>query len=413
MPASVPYRRTFVRLLGFLRPYKVVARRLGRARGRVAGRRGRDGVPHRRRDRYVVESRDRGELWLLVGAVLAVGLARALFMSGRRFISGRQALGVEYDLRDALYAQLLRLSFGFYDRHQTGQLMSRATVDVQAVRFFLGYGLIFFVQHVLTIVGVVGRAVRRRTGGWRWSRSRSRRSLVGARVPLQPRLAPGAARRPAAHGRRRDARPRRTSSASTSSRRSRRRSARRSASAARAESVFAPDDRRDRQRALYMPLLSFLPLARAGGACCCSAAAGRRRHAHARRVLRLQPLLVMLVMPLRMLGMWIGQAQRAIASGERIFEVLDEPSEDRATRPGAGRCRRGQGDVRFEDVAFGYDDGAAGAARTSTSTIAPGRDGRADRPHGLGQDDARLARAALLRRRAPAACSSTASTSAT
>ena len=48
----------------------------------------------------------------------------------------------------------MRLSFGYFDRHQTGQLMSRATVDIQAVRFFLGYGLIFFFQHVFTVVGV-------------------------------------------------------------------------------------------------------------------------------------------------------------------------------------------------------------------------------------------------------------------
>src|SRR5262249_5432551 len=61
---------------------------------------------------------------------------------------------VELDLRTSVYAKLLRLSFRFYDRHQTGQLMSRATVDLQAVRFFLGYGLIFFFQHIFTIVGV-------------------------------------------------------------------------------------------------------------------------------------------------------------------------------------------------------------------------------------------------------------------
>ena len=82
------------------------------------------------------------------GAIVALGIARALLMVGRRLISGRQALGVEFDMRNALYAQLLRLSFGFYDRHQTGQLMSRATVDLQGVRFFLGYGLIFFFQNV-------------------------------------------------------------------------------------------------------------------------------------------------------------------------------------------------------------------------------------------------------------------------
>src|SRR5258706_13676001 len=54
----------------------------------------------------------------------------------------------------AIYARLVRLSFGFDDRHQTGQLMSRATVDLQGVRFFLGYGLIFFFQNVLTVASV-------------------------------------------------------------------------------------------------------------------------------------------------------------------------------------------------------------------------------------------------------------------
>src|SRR5881397_983917 len=97
---------------------------------------------------------DQGKLWLYVGVVVGLGLVKALLLVGRRLISGKQALGVEFDMRNALYARLVRLSFGFYDRHQTGQLMSRATVDLQTVRFFLGYGLIFFFQHILTIVGV-------------------------------------------------------------------------------------------------------------------------------------------------------------------------------------------------------------------------------------------------------------------
>ena len=75
-------------------------------------------------------------------------------MAGRRLISGKQALAVEMDMRQGLYSHLVRLSFGFYDRHQTGQLMSRATVDLQGVRFFLGYGLIFFFQNALTVLSV-------------------------------------------------------------------------------------------------------------------------------------------------------------------------------------------------------------------------------------------------------------------
>jgi ATP-binding cassette subfamily B protein len=62
----------------------------------------------------------------------------------------------------------------------------------------------------------------------------------------------------------------------------------------------------------------------------------------------------MLVMPLRMLGMWIGQAQRATASGERIFQIIDEP-EEITDAPAGGELPDGSGRVRFEGVTFGYD----------------------------------------------------------
>jgi ATP-binding cassette subfamily B protein len=64
--------------------------------------------------------------------------------------------------------------------------------------------------------------------------------------------------------------------------------------------------------------------------------------------------LAMLIAPLRSLGMWIGQAQRATASGERIFQVIDEP-EDIKDEPGAGHLPAGPGRVAFEHVTFGYD----------------------------------------------------------
>jgi len=62
------------------------------------------------------------------------------------------------------------------------------------------------------------------------------------------------------------------------------------------------------------------------------------------------------VTPLRSLGMWIGQAQRATASGERIFQVLDEP-EEVADRPGAVELPPGKGTIRFENVSFAYLEG--------------------------------------------------------
>ena len=121
--------RTFVRLLGFLRPYRgsllfstVLA--VGSQAGAIAVLVLTGDVVDELRG-----TRNTHRLTALIVAILAVGVVKAALMVGRRFISGRQALGVEYDMRDALYARLLRLSFGFYDRHQTGQLLSRATVD--------------------------------------------------------------------------------------------------------------------------------------------------------------------------------------------------------------------------------------------------------------------------------------------
>src|SRR5213078_5396380 len=64
----------------------------------------------------------------------------------------------------------------------------------------------------------------------------------------------------------------------------------------------------------------------------------------------------MLVMPLRSLGMWIGQSQRATAAGERIFEIMDAP-EEIADRPGAIELPPGGGRLQFEHVDFDYIEG--------------------------------------------------------
>ena len=77
---------------------------------------------------------------------------RLVLSVARRIVAGRVSLGVELDLRNHLYGRLQQLELSFFDRQQTGQLMSRATVDLQSVRFFLGYGLIFIAQSLLTIV---------------------------------------------------------------------------------------------------------------------------------------------------------------------------------------------------------------------------------------------------------------------
>src|SRR5207248_11528143 len=99
-----------------------------------------------------VRSHHRHTLTLLVIAIVVAGVGRLVLSVSRRLVAGRVSLGVELDLRNRLYEHLQRLELSFFDRQQTGQLMSRVTVDLQSVRFFLGYGLIFIAQSAMTIL---------------------------------------------------------------------------------------------------------------------------------------------------------------------------------------------------------------------------------------------------------------------
>src|SRR3954449_11065128 len=99
-----------------------------------------------------IRTADRGDLKLYGALIAGAGVLRLLLTVARRMIAGRVSLGIEYDLRTRFYGHLQKLELGFFDRQQTGQLMSRATVDLQSVRFFLGYGLVFMTQSALTIV---------------------------------------------------------------------------------------------------------------------------------------------------------------------------------------------------------------------------------------------------------------------
>ena len=352
MSETPSYRSTFARLLGFLRPYKwslivsiVLAVGSQAAAVVIAWLTG-DGL------QQAVTHRDRTEIWWIAAFILAAGLVRAVLMVGRRLISGRQALGVEFDMRNALYAKLQRLSFGFYDRHQTGQLMSRATVDLQAVRFFLGYGLIFFFQHVTTILGVTAVMF---VADWR---------LALAATAITPLIVVVAYRySTVSHPILRDVQQKMADVATVAEEsivgvhvvksfaQEREEGAK---FAGRSEAVFDQSVKANRQRAIYVPLLSFLPLV----AQAVVLLVGGRMVVHGDLSLRsfifFNVLVAMLVMPLRMLGMWIGQAQRATASGERIFQVMDEP-EDVTDKPDAAELPPGNGQVRFEGVTFGYD----------------------------------------------------------
>jgi ATP-binding cassette subfamily B protein len=354
MAVTPAYRRTFARLLGFLRPYKwSLAVSIVLAVGTQAAAVVAAFLTGNALER-ALSSEHRRTLWLIAGAILVTGLARALFMMGRRLIAGRQALAIEYDMRNALYAKLLRLSFGFYDRHQTGQLMSRATVDLQAVRFFLGYGLIFFFQHVLTIVGVT--AVMFATS-WR---------LALAATAVTPFIVILAYRYSSiSHPVLRDVQQKMADVATVAEENivgvhvvksfaQERTESQKFAD--RSERVFKRSVDANKQRAVYVPLLSFLPLVAQAAVLLVGGRMVANGTLDFGAFFTFNLLVVMLVMPLRMLGMWIGQMQRATASGERIFEVMDEP-EEITERPDAIELAPGEGQVRFEHVSFEYTSG--------------------------------------------------------
>ncbi|HKG65789.1 MAG TPA: ABC transporter transmembrane domain-containing protein, partial [Solirubrobacteraceae bacterium] len=142
---------TFLRLLSFLRPYRrgavvsLVLAALAMA-ATVA-------IPWLTGQAVDdIDSGDRDGLTTLVLAIAGFTVLRLVLSVARRLVAGRVSLAVEVDLRNLVYAHLQSLELGFFATTQTGQLMSRATVDLQSVRFFLGYGLVFIVQSALTIV---------------------------------------------------------------------------------------------------------------------------------------------------------------------------------------------------------------------------------------------------------------------
>ncbi len=352
--AAVPYRRTFVRLLGFLRPYRwSLAVSIVLAVLSQAGQFGFAFLTGAGLAK-AVHGDDRRALQLIVLAVILVGIARAVFMVGRRLISGRQALGVEFDMRSALYAHLVRLSFGFYDRHQTGQLMSRATVDLQTVRFFLGYGLIFFFQNVLTLVGAMAVMF---FVNWK---------LTLVALWIAPVLI-GLAYRYShvSHPLLRDVQQKMADVATVAEenivgvhvvKSFAQEQAEQAKFERSSEAVFRQSVAANRQRALYVPLLSFLPLLAQGAVLLVGGRMVIDGTLSYQSFFSFNILVLMLVMPLRMLGMWIGQAQRATASGERIFEIMNEP-EEVADRPNAFALPAGPGRIVYDGVYFEYAPG--------------------------------------------------------
>lgn len=356
-PKLIVPMSTFVRLLGFLRPYQrgVVASLL-----LAVGAMGATVLIPYLTGQVIDEVRggNRESLKWLAGAIVGAGVIRMALSVARRLVAGRVSLGVELDLRNRVYAHLQALELKFFDAQQTGQLMSRATVDLQAVRFFLGYGLIFIVQSALTILLAAAAMLWLQPGlavialapvpfvvlvAQRYGR-RSRPALQ----EVQQRIAELTA------------------------------DVEENVSGVRVVKAFAAEPRQlerfrgsvsrvfdqamisTRLRAFYNPFIGFLPNI---GLAVVLLVGGRQVIAGTLSLgdfTAFYVYLLMLIAPMRQLGMALGLSQRATASGARLFELLDR--EPKLTEPADARpMPAGGGRVELRGVSFAYENAPAPA----------------------------------------------------
>jgi ATP-binding cassette subfamily B protein len=310
-----------------------------------------------------IESNDMAALVRWSAALGIVAVFSATFTGLRRYIAFREARWIEADLRDRLFAHLQRLHFAFHDRSQTGQLMSRANTDLQQVQAFVVMipltisnavtvlavtVILAFIDPMLTVLAL-GSLPFMNVLATRFSR-RLYPSVMGiqresAELAAVVEESVAGVRVIKGLGAERVQAGRLTREA---------------------EDVYNESMAAARTRARFLPALELLPNIGL------IAVLGYGGHQVLNGSLSLGSLIAfniyiaMLVWPLRMLGMIVAQAQRAVVSAERVDEVLaTAPLVADSPRPVALPAANGEHDggsvvgaVTFEDVRFSY------AART-------------------------------------------------
>jgi len=295
--------------------------------------------------------------------LVVLGLVRWACAGVRRNTSARIGTDVEVDLRARLARHLLALEAGWHDRVQTGQLLSRYTSDIRSVRYFLSWGLMFSVLNLLTffIAGAQMWTLSPRLtlvtlavgpplvyGAVRYNSRLHRiywqvQQEVGELTTVVEENAAGV-RVVKAFGREAEQQARLEAEAS---------------------SILSENLKAARLRAFYTPLLATLPQLSLAAIVWYGGRLAVEGSITLGTLIAFNSYLVLLAWPLQSLGMLFGFAQRAAASAERVFEVLDQPPgiADRPgavplpeplPKPGPGGPRGAR--VTFEGVRFRYGD---------------------------------------------------------
>jgi ABC-type multidrug transport system fused ATPase/permease subunit len=300
-------------------------------------------------------NRNNGRILILVVAALLIFAAaglRSVAQFGRQFLGQWLGQKVAYDIRNSIYNRLQKLSFAYHDNHQTGQLMSRATQDVEAVQQFIQMGVL---QAAYFLLVMAGASILMFVTDWRlglvtlpfllvvavssgifssilrqiWNRVQN--GLARLTTVLQENLS--GARVVKSFGREDLEIAKFTTEA---------------------EALFKDSYASTRLQSFSIPALA--------GIWMCGMAvtiwiggheivAGRLSQG---QLTSFAIYLTLLQMPVRGLGMVVSQMARAYSAGRRIFEILDAESAVKET-PGALDLGRVSGHVVFDHVYFGYN----------------------------------------------------------
>lgn len=303
-------------------------------------------------------------------SLLAVTVIKGIFSFTQRYWMERVAQRLIYNLRNDLFERLQQLSFSFYDHTQTGQLMSRATADVEMLKRFFGFGLLHLFQGSVTFAGVLAVIV---TMNWQLSLV----TILTLPAVLLAIRRFGAKVSPAYQAVQEElAELTGVLQQNLAGIRTVKAFAMENAESVKFKSHSLLLLRKNlaavRIWSYYFPLIAFLT----GLSSAVILWYGGREVIAGRMLLgelvAFNSYLLMLVMPMRMLGWVVNLSQRALASADRVFELLDARPEV-SDLPGAGPLPASlAGKVTFARVSFSYRAGVD-SLRNISFTALPGQ----------------------------------------
>lgn len=296
-----------------------------------------------------------GKFDLLIYGALAIVGAVAI-QGGIRFIQ-RYTMAlcgqkVVFDVRNRLYQHLQQLSFSFYDKAQTGQLMSRVTADVETLQRFFSNGLVQIIQSLVTFLITFGVMMDK---DWKLTLIAmipvpflaDRVRLYSTKIrpkfwEIQQKLAVLTA----------------TLQENVTGQRVVKAFARKDYEIQKFErdneALLRENVSTRRIAAFYESTMGFLTELSLAIILWYGGRSVMTGEITPGEMVAFSMLVMQLISPVRMLGFWVSLAQRTAASGERIYEVLDTGA-DVTNKPGAQPIPRIKGRVTFENVSFSYD----------------------------------------------------------